>query len=141
MQSVPTRCPFCGSDLVATELHCFGCETSFQGHFSLERLARFAPEQLPVLQRLARLSPEQLRFVEAFLRAEGKFRRLEEDLNLSYPTLRARLNEVLEALGFEPSNRAHSEQTSSNVDREAILAQLEAGEISFEEAMQRLKGA
>ncbi|GAP61842.1 hypothetical protein ARMA_0265 [Ardenticatena maritima] len=140
MQSVPTRCPFCGTDLVVTELHCFGCETSFQGHFSLERLASFAPEQLPVLQRLARLSPEQLRFVEAFLRAEGKFRRLEEELNLSYPTLRARLNEVLVALGFEPSSGAQPEPPTPAVDREAVLAQLEAGEISFEEAMQLLKG-
>ena len=126
MQSVPTRCPFCGTDLVVTELHCFGCETSFQGHFSLERLAR--------------LSPEQLRFVEAFLRAEGKFRRLEEELNLSYPTLRARLNEVLVALGFEPSSGVQPEPPTPAVDREAVLAQLEAGEISFEEAMQLLKG-
>lgn len=141
MQSLPTRCPFCGSDLVATELHCFGCETSFQGHFSLERLARFSPEQLPVLQRLARLSPEQLRFVEAFLRAEGKFRRLEEELNLSYPTLRTRLNEVLLALGFEPSSGPQPEPSPTSVDREAVLAQLEAGEITFEEAMKRLKGA
>ncbi len=101
MAELPTRCPFCQSALVATELHCTGCETVFRGDFDLGPFAPFHPEQLPVLQRLARLTPEQLQFVETFLLSEGKLRRVEEKMGLSYPSVRARLNQVLERLTAE----------------------------------------
>lgn len=133
--TLPARCPFCESPLVATELTCYACDTTISGQFTLDRAAAFDAEQLPVLRRLAQLSPEQLRFVETFLSCEGKITRVEEELGISYPTVRARLNEVLRTLGFQPRGEEERERISQ---REA-LDRLEAGEISPEEALEMLR--
>lgn len=133
MIALPTRCPFCKDTPIVTEMHCRACDTRIEGQFSLERIAAFDPEQLPVLRRLARLSPEQLRFVETFLRSEGKITRVEEELGISYPTVRARLNEVLQRLGFHPHEDAPER------DRTDILTRLENGDITPEEAMELLR--
>lgn len=134
MLPLPKQCPFCDDVPLVTELYCRACDTRMSGHFSMERVAAFEPEQLPVLQRLARLSPEQLRFVETFLRSEGKITRVEEELGISYPTVRARLNEVLQQLGFQPS-----EASSASPNRAEVLSQLEAGEITPDEALELLR--
>ncbi|NPA27207.1 MAG: DUF2089 domain-containing protein, partial [Chloroflexi bacterium] len=90
---LPTQCPLCGGPVVVTRLRCERCDITIEG--------RFTPY---LASPLARLTPEQLRFVEAFLRAEGKFSRLEKELGLSYPTLRNRLREILRAMGFRPAD-------------------------------------
>ncbi len=136
MHTLPVECPFCQSTLTVTELHCFGCNTTFGGEFSLEHVAAFHPDQLPVLKRLARLSPEQLRFVEVFLRCEGKITRVEEELGISYPTVRARLNDVIRTLGFEPA----PEPREPRPEAREVLDRLEKGEISPEEAAALLRG-
>src|SRR3981081_1901054 len=59
------------------------------------------------LGRLARLTREQLQFVEVFIRCRGKIKDVEEELGISYPTVVARLNEVVQAMGFE----VHQEDT------------------------------
>lgn len=82
-----TLCPVCGGRLVATRLHCPDCETVIEGQFELGRLGR--------------LSRDQIEFVETFIKCEGKLSRMEEEVGLSYPTLRARLTEVIEQMGFE----------------------------------------
>ena len=51
---------------------------------------------IPQVKRSERLSPEQLAFAETFIRCEGKLNRMETEMGLSYPTLRARLNELIE---------------------------------------------
>jgi hypothetical protein len=76
--------------------------------------------------------------VETFIRCEGKINRVEQEMNISYPSVRARLNEVIRALGYEvgePEKGTVSEET-----RREILAQLSAGDITAEEAMQLLRG-
>src|SRR5215210_7045757 len=84
---VLTRCPVCGDDLHIVRLECPACGSALQGNFTLGRLAR--------------LSREQLQFVEVFIRCKGKIKDVEEELAISYPTVVARLNEVVQALGFE----------------------------------------
>jgi hypothetical protein len=84
------------------------------------------------------LSPEQLEFVEIFVRCEGKINRVEQEIGLSYPAVRARLSEVIRALGYEvgePTPRAISEEM-----RRDVLADLNAGRISSEEALRLLRG-
>ncbi len=107
-----------------TRLECRNCGTSIEGHFSLGRLGR--------------LSPEQIGFVETFLRCEGKLSRMERELGLSYPTLRARLTEVIRQMGFEvgPEPEPISEE-----QRQQILDDLAAGKITAEEAMKMLESA
>jgi hypothetical protein len=88
------------------------------------------------LGRFYQLSPEQLSFVETFIRCEGKLTRVQDELSMSYPTARARLTEAIRALGYDVEEEA---ETVSPEERKSILAQLAAGEISSEQAVELLK--
>ncbi len=124
MYSALTRCPVCKSELAVTRLHCQSCDTTVEG--------RFAPGHF------ANLSPEQIEFIVTFVRCEGKINRMEQEIGLSYPTIRNRLQEVIRALGFEPGKDepvAIDQET-----RNSILADLDAGKISADDAMRRLRG-
>ncbi len=118
------RCPVCDGRLEVVQLHCPQCDTTINGHFALTRFHQ--------------LTAEQLAFVETFIRCEGKLNRVEEELGISYPTVRNRLNEVLVALGYKA--REEQAPTISPEERRAILAQLERGEITAEQAIEMLKG-
>jgi hypothetical protein len=66
------------------------------------------------LGRLHSLSPDQIQFVELFIKVRGKIKDLEEELRSlgqpgSYPTVVARLNEVVRAMGYEVDERDLSE--------------------------------
>lgn len=124
MNPVIGQCPICGESLAVTRLHCRNCDTAVEGHFTLGRLYQ--------------LSPEQLQFVEIFIRCEGKINRVEQEIGLSYPAVRARLKDVIRALGYEVGegdDGAVSEET-----RREILNQLSEGTINAEEAVKLLQG-
>jgi hypothetical protein len=77
----------------------------------------------------------------AFIRCEGRFTRLEQELNLSYPTLRNRLGEIIRALGFEPERDEQPVTPRLSIeDRRRILEDLEGGRISYADAQRRLRG-
>ena len=82
------------------------------------------------------LTPEQLGFVETFIRCEGKINRMEDEIGLSYPTIRNRLHEIIRALGYEPGGE---EPGMSDEERRKILEDLEQGSITYEDAMRMLK--
>lgn len=115
------KCPVCGEDLTATRLHCRSCDLVLEGHFGLGRFYR--------------LDPEQLHFVETFIRCEGKLNRVQEELGLSYPTVRGRLHEAIRALGYE----VREELTMSPEQRKSILDDLAQGEITSDEAVKLLQ--
>ena len=124
---VPGRCPVCGQSLYVKKLACAHCGTAVEGVFELPRLAR--------------LSPEHQRFIELFIRSEGKLNRVQEFLGISYPTARAQLHEVIRALGYEPSGIDENKQQPITPERRRkILADLDAGKISSDEAIRLLKG-
>lgn len=125
MLPLPTQCPITGGPVIVTRLYCPDSGLTIEGEFAIT---------LPFGQ----LSPEQLRFVETFVRCEGKLNRMEEELKLSYPTIRTRLHEVIRALGHEP--RREEAETISPAERKKILQDLDSGKVSFEEAMQLLQG-
>jgi hypothetical protein len=124
MHTIPSKCPLCGGEILVTRLYCRDCDTTIEGRFT----------GTPFSQ----LTPEQLSFVETFVRCEGKITRMEDEIGLSYPTIRNRLHEVIRALGYEPGTE---EPKLSDEDRQRILEDLDAGRISAEEAMQMLKEA
>src|SRR5512144_756651 len=95
MNASLTRCPVCGNELTITRLHCQACDTTLEGHFTGGPFAH--------------LSTEQLNFIETFVRCEGKITRMEMELELSYPTIRNRLHEVIRALGYEPGKEEPAE--------------------------------
>ncbi len=163
MNPVPSKCPVCGGDLIVTRLHCPSCETTIEGSFAPggTRLQEaFTSEQLRSLLPFSKLTQEQLYFMLTFVRCEGRFNRMEEELNLSYPTLRSRLDDIIRALGFEPGREeARDEITRRDEiarrddvakreearpvgaeERQAILDMLSRGEINVEEARRRLRG-
>lgn len=125
MIPLPTRCPLTGGPVIVTRIYCPESGITMEGEFAIT---------LP----FAQLSPEQLRFVEIFVRCEGKLNRMEDELKISYPTIRTRLHEVIRALGHEP-RREESESLTPDV-RKKVLQDLDSGQISFEEAMQLLQG-
>jgi hypothetical protein len=79
-----------------------------------------------------------LDFIVTFVRCEGKINRMEDELNLSYPTIRNRLHEVIRALGFEPGKDETIEVSAEK--RNHVLEDLELGKISADEAMRLLRG-
>lgn len=125
MLPLPTKCPFTGGPVVVTRIYCPDSGLSIEGEFAIT---------LP----FAQLTPEQLQFVELFIRCEGKINRMEEELKLSYPTIRTRLHEVVRALGYEPGKEEPAATKAET--RRQVLEELNAGRLTFAEAMQRLQG-
>jgi hypothetical protein len=124
MHPVLGTCPVCGNPLTITRLHCNGCDTSIEGRFYAGRLAQ--------------LTPEQLQFVEIFLQCEGKIKGVEEKLNISYPTVRSRLRDVIRAMGYEASETEDDGVTEE--ERKRILDDLATGRISSADAIDLLRG-
>jgi hypothetical protein len=92
------------------------------------------------MDHFANLNDDQLNFLLSFVRCEGRFNRLEEELNLSYPTLRNRLNEIIRAMGFEPAKDDPQPVKASPDERLRILDDLAAGRISSQDAKELLRG-
>lgn len=124
MHPAPSRCPVCQSELTVARLHCSSCDTSIEGRFTGGPFGH--------------LSPEYVDFIVTFVRCEGKINRMESELGLSYPTIRNRLHEVIRALGYEPGKEELVEISMEK--RNAVLEELEAGNISADEAMRILSG-
>ncbi len=113
----PSVCPVCGGRLWVTGLVCKTCGTEIRGEFEQNEFAT--------------LLPEQLEFLRMFLKARGNLKELERTLGVSYPTVRARFDALLRALGYE-------EGPDLEAERRAILDALERGELTPEEAAERL---
>jgi hypothetical protein len=123
MNILPTKCPLCGGEVSVTRIFCRDCDTTIEGRFTGGPFSQ--------------LTREQLNFVETFIRCEGKISRMEDEVGLSYPTIRNRLHEIIRALGFEPGVEGPLGLTDD--DRRKILEDLDKGSISADKAMQMLQ--
>ena len=81
--------------------------------------------------RLAQLSAEDQVFVAAFVRSHGSIKEMEQVFGVSYPTVKARLNRIAEALQFVEIDPAPS--------RSELLDRLSRGEITADEAIAQLE--
>ncbi len=124
MKTALSKCPVCDGELSVTRLHCDTCDTTIEGRFTNGNFAG--------------LTSDQLDFIETFVRCEGKINRMQDEMALSYPTIRNRLQEVIRALGYEPDKEEPAEV--SNEKRLNVLEELDSGNISAEEAMRLLNG-
>ncbi len=125
MHPVIGRCPVCSNPLAVVRLRCESCQTEISGNFALGKFQQ--------------LKPEQLQFIETFIKCEGKIKDVEEEMGISYPTVRARLRDVIRALGYEPADDApHPESTRAD-RRRAILNDLHEKRISVDDAARLLK--
>jgi hypothetical protein len=127
MKPLPTQCPISGGEIIVTRFYCPDSDITVEGRFY-------------VATPFAQLTPEQVSFVEAFVRNSGKLNRMEEELGLSYPTIRSRLHDVILSMGYDPD----PEPTTAGLSEEArrkILEDLDSGTLTAEEAMQLLQNA
>lgn len=115
-------CPVCGQMMTITQLACSHCHTKVEGEF--------------ISCKFCRLPKEQLEFVEVFLKCRGNIKDVEKELNISYPTVRNRLEGVLQMLGYREEKAAVKE---NETQRSEILNALENGEITSEEAARLLR--
>lgn len=114
------RCPVCTGELAVQRLQCSTCNVALEGEFQLNPFNR--------------LSSDQQRFVEIFLVARGNMSEVQKELGVSYPTVRARLEEIISQLGHKPA----SEEAALQAERLGTLQEVESGELSVEEALRRL---
>lgn len=117
--NIPCKCPSCEGRLLITELSCPDCKTDITGSFDLPLFAS--------------LSREDEAFLRAFLVSRGSIKEVERRLNISYPTVKSRLEGLLSRLGFGGAEAA------ARQSRLEILARLERGEISAKEAVELIK--
>lgn len=113
-------CPICYNKLAAVKLQCGVCNTSIEGSFTLSEFAY--------------LTNEQKHFVKMFLKHRGNIKDLEKELGISYPTVRAKLNTIVAALGMSAKG------SYAVPDKKAILKKLKDGEITAAQAVQMLEG-
>jgi ribosomal 50S subunit-recycling heat shock protein len=79
-----SKCPCCNGTLNITSLQCPDCGVELRNTFELSAFDR--------------LDEEQMRFLLSFLRHRGNLKNLQEEINISYPTAKKRLEELLVAL-------------------------------------------
>ncbi|HVX29816.1 MAG TPA: DUF2089 domain-containing protein [Nitrolancea sp.] len=122
MYKAPSHCPTCGHVLEIRELNCQECDTTIRGRWPLGVFDR--------------LTVDQQTFLRLFVRSRGNLSEVERSLGVSYPTVRAKLEEVIEALQEEP---APAPETPSQQTRDDILQAIAAGRLSVEDGLARLR--
>jgi hypothetical protein len=131
-RDVISTCPVCSNELSITRLQCRGCGTAIEGDFNVGRFGR--------------LNREQLALLESFLRARGNAKELERELKVSYPTVRARIESLVKALGLEGGAAGDEGEDwpgrSSEMAelRRDVLERLARHEITADEAAALLRG-
>ena len=115
---VSSDCPYCGSTMVVSKMTCGHCSVAVEALFPMSRLG-----SLPV---------EHQKFIEMFVLAGGNLKEIAEQVGVSYPTIRSRLDKVIEALRGEiaKTRRVHG----------TVLDAVEPGKTNAEAAAKLIKG-
>ena len=108
-------CPDCQRPMKLTRATCPECEIDLEGKFEVSPLGQL-PEEDQV-------------FIMAFLRHHGSIRKMEESFEISYPTVKNRLRNIVDKL-----DRVFAGPSPNSV----ILEQLNRGEITVDEALERM---
>lgn len=117
--NISSKCPSCNGRVIITDLCCPDCRTKISGRF-----------QFP---SFAILNTEEDNFLRVFLAARGKIKEVGRQLNISYPTVRGRLEALLNRLELG------SLQAEQKKRRREIVERLERGEITAQETVALLK--
>lgn len=116
---MPIKCPSCDGRLMITEVCCSDCKTIVRGGFDLSEFSA--------------LPRDEENFLRVFLTARGSVKEAGRQLGISYPTVKARLEALLNALGMG------SMRAAARRRRLEILERLERGEIKAGEAVGQLR--
>src|SRR2546423_11859557 len=85
------------------------------------------------------LSEEQSTFLRIFLTSRGNLSEVEKRLGVSYPTVRAKLDEVIARLGALDPESPPASPPPDGAERRAILDAVARGEISAAEGVTRIR--
>ena len=110
------KCPNCGGDMQITSYRCKNCYTEVSGEFEMDKFQR--------------LDQEDKDFIELFLIKRGSIKDVGEELKISYPTVRNRIDKIVNKLG------AKVDTSESKLD---ILNMLDNGDITAQQAKELLK--
>ena len=95
----PVDCPSCGHALQAQRFACPRCSTTVEGAFALPLLGR--------------LSPTDQEFAVNLIKASGSLKELARQYGVSYPTVRNRLNDLIQRIEeFENAIRQPEQEES-----------------------------
>ncbi|MFA1821059.1 DUF2089 domain-containing protein [Virgibacillus oceani] len=120
--TVLNTCPVCSHSLHVTKLHCSHCHTTIENDFELSKFSS--------------LSREQMEFIETFIVSRGNIKEVEKELGISYPTVRGKLNEIIEILRQEKKSKPELTSTPAKAQ---VISMLEKGEITSQEAIKLIK--
>ena len=127
MHPIFGKCPVCGQELHVAKMECRACGTEIGGEFAITRLAH--------------LAADDVQFVETFIKNRGNAYKVGEELGMPYSTVRARLTEIIRAMGYEPGAEPKEEPlTITPEKRKAVLTDLARGKISADDAIKFLQG-
>ena len=98
MSKLIYKCPCCAGTLNITSLQCPDCGVELRNTFELSAFDR--------------LSEDQMNFLLSFLKHRGNLKNLQEELDLSYPTVKKRLEELLITLEIT--------QEENNIEQEIL---------------------
>jgi hypothetical protein len=100
-----------------------------------------------VMNEFGALTPDELHFLRVFIYCEGRIRDMEAALGVSYPTVKGHMASIKEKLNLArirpaaPSPAPSSAEPGAEGGRttEEVLESLEAGQISYKDAVRLLK--
>jgi hypothetical protein len=126
----PRDCPVCSHQLDVTQLGCSSCGTGLSGRFRPCEFCGLDDNDRDVLR--------------VFLASRGNMKDLERHLGVSYPTARARFDDLLRKLGLvgggatrEGSSRAEVRDGAA-ADKLETLRALAKGDLGLDDAKARL---
>ena len=129
---VLSTCPVWKHELRVEKLHCDHCHTSIEGSFTLSKFNY--------------LETEKLYFIEVFIKNRGNIKQIEKELNISYPTVKKMLDEVIVGLGYSVSEdddaflrNQEKEEPVKKTEKASVLERIEKGELSVQQALELLK--
>lgn len=84
MSKLPVKCPSCEQALNVSQLSCLKCDTIISGNYPLPKLM-----QLP---------QEDQEFILQFVTHSGSLKKMALQMEISYPTMRNKLDDIIEKL-------------------------------------------
>jgi hypothetical protein len=87
MTHITNVCPYCSNILKIDRMQCCSCEVVIEADFPVSRLGN--------------LPTEHQRFIEMFILAAGNLKEIAKLTGVSYPTVRSRLNKIIDSVRDE----------------------------------------
>lgn len=147
------QCPVCAEPMVVREFYCTACDVTIRGEFEPGSAGPFS-----------QLNDEQLAFLHLFVTSRGNMSDVERSLGVSYPTVRAKLDDLIAALTDTPApipaapviptvpptptspeqppapaGPTGDELAAHVANRRRILTQISEGKLSAQEGMEQIR--